>query len=245
MQNKIGAEESDNKGMDSRNQPSTFDWLKLLGLFVLLCFVSFDIFAVRVRNKALERTIDAQKYEMDEMRSSFAKQIQTLNDKVAVRDGNKALERTIGEQKHEMDKMRVSFEKQIKEVKNQIDQQKDQPEANRNPAPAPSASPERKKATVRCSKCDGNGEIEEKKWCEYCGGSGKIKETHKVWKDGGTVYGANGSWWNRRGREKISTIYSDCTHCLPGGFRGGGSKGYRIEKRTCPKCNGKGRVEID
>ena len=187
--------------MGIQNQPSTFDWLKLLGLFVLLCVVAFDIFAVRIRSRELARTVSEQKYEMDALRASC--------------------------------------EKQIQEMKEQINQQRMSPQTN------PVSVEEHKKATVRCSKCDGKGEIEIKKRCEHCGGSGKIKETHKVWKSGGVVYGSDGSWWNRRGREKISTTYSDCTHCLPGAFRGGGSKGYTIEKKVCPMCNGRGRVEAN
>ncbi len=182
MQTKIGAEGSDNKGMESQNQPSTFDWIKLLGVFVLSCVVAFDIFAVRIRSRELARTVSEQKYEMDELRASF--------------------------------------EKQIQELKEQINQQRMSPKTN--PAPV-----------VRCSKCDGKGEIEIKKRCEHCGGSGKIRETHTRWKRGDYI---------RDGHYSTSSTYFDCPYCLPGPFRGGGSKGYTIEKKVCPMCNGRGRV---
>ena len=91
---------------------------------------------------------------------------------------------------------------------------------------------------VRCDRCGGKGEVQRKYTCDYCGGSGRIKETHVLNKNYG--YG----WYGRNG-EKLFTQYNDCPHCLPGAFKGGGSKGYSIVTEICPKCAGKGRVERD
>ena len=95
---------------------------------------------------------------------------------------------------------------------------------------------ERSSKMVRCDRCGGKGEIQRKYTCDYCGGSGRLKETHVLNKNYG--YG-----WYSRNSEKLSTMYHDCPHCLPGAFKGGGSKGYSIVTEICPKCAGKGRVE--
>lgn len=62
--------------MSCQNQPSTLDFLKLIGLLVVIGVVAFDIFSVRSKNKALWKTIETQKTEMDRREKSLAEENQ-------------------------------------------------------------------------------------------------------------------------------------------------------------------------
>ena len=154
-----------------------------------------------------------------------------------------------GKYREELEKLTASFESKIRDLHGNLEtpnavaasprrsQSRVVDETDQTQREAPKArDTERSSNMVRCDRCGGKGEIQRKYTCDHCGGSGRIKETHVLNKNYG--YG-----WYSRNSEKLSTTYNDCPHCLPGAFKGGGSKGYSIVTEICPKCAGKGRVE--
>ena len=261
--------------MSYQQQPSTIDFLKLIGLLVVIGAIAFDIFSVRKKNKMLWSSLETQKAE-------FQSKLKALEDENTSRekgherkmaDSEKRIEdakckskdnqselieeiKTLKEEHRKaMEEQKTSFEKCIQEMKEDFSRQKEQwkeeiisrrvlaqtDKTDSIDMQKRDDSSQKKKKSYRCSKCSGKGEIQVKKRCEHCGGSGKIQETHKRWVDRGNYY-YNGYYG--RGKEKISTVFQDCPHCLPGAMRGSGSKGYTIEKEKCPKCNGKGMIEL-
>ena len=158
----------------------------------------------------------------------------------------------LDEQRKQIEKQRASFEKKMQDMREDFEKQKERLQeelqmkkealaqrenAAKNMEEKASDVNElkRKKKLYRCSKRSGKGEIQVKKRCEHCGGSGKMQETRTRWK-------TDGVWW--RDRQKNSTIFYDCPHCLPGSMKGSGSKGYTFEKEVCPKCHGEGKIEL-
>ena len=149
-------------------------------------------------------------------------------DIFAVRSKNKMLRQSIETQK-------AAYEKRIQDMQADFDSRMEK--YGREPSPSPSLqqSVDDSPKLARCKNCSGKGTIQVKKRCQQCGGSGRIRETHTRWTHGDYI---------RDGHYSTSTTYVDCPSCLPGPFRGGGSKGYTIETETCPKCGGSGKVEL-
>ena len=159
------------------------------------------------------------------------------------------LQEAEGKYREELEKLTASFESKIRDLHGNLETPNAvaaSPRRSRSSivdgtdltqGEAPKArDAERSSNMVRCDRCGGKGEIQRKYTCDYCGGSGRLKETRVLNKNYG--YGLYS-----RNSEKLSTMYNDCPHCLPGAFKGGGSKGYSIVTEICPKCAGKGRVE--
>ena len=258
--------------MSYQQQPSTLDFLKLIGLLVVIGVIAFDIFSVRNKNKMLWSSLETQKKEFESKLKAFEdenaskekdhgrkmedaeKRIEDAKRKAKDNQNELAEELKALKESHrkEMDEQRASFEKRIQEMKEDFGRQKEQwkegiksrsviVQTDSIDMPKDDDSSQKKKKLYKCSKCSGKGEIQVKKRCEHCGGSGKIQETHKRWVDRGID---RGYYYGRGGKEKLSTVIQDCPHCLPGPMRGSGSKGYTIEKETCPKCKGMGKVEM-
>ena len=240
--------------MSYNQQPSALDFLKLIGLLVVIGGVAFDIFAVRSKNKMLWQSIETQKTEFesklktleeantfkekDHERTMKEKDQQIEDTKRRGRDNQKELSEEIATLKeaHQkaMEEQKAAYEKRIQDMRADFNSRMDN--MRRTSSPSPQRSVDTSPKLARCKNCSGKGSIQVKKRCERCGGSGKIKETHTCWKRGDYI---------RRGHESTTTTYVDCPACLPGAFRGGGSKGYTIETETCPKCGGQGKVRID
>ena len=231
--------------------------------------VAFDIFSVRNKNKALWQSLEMQKTETQSKIKSledaatfkekdYKSKLENANNQVenAKRKAKEERDEFFNEirtlkdaHRKELDELRASFEKKMQEMREDLNEQRNRlkeeslsrrvvVQANRQEfqKDVNESQPQKSTKKIKCRKCSGKGELEVKKRCEHCGGSGKIKEVRTRWVGGD---------WYRYGREKNSTIFHDCPHCLPGPMQGGGSKGYTIEKETCPKCDGKGVVESD
>ena len=179
-----------------------------------------------------------------------AKNLEEKNERT-VEAYEQKLQEANSKYREELEKLTASFESKIRDLHANLEtpnsvaasprryQSSVTDETDLTKREAPKArDTERPSNKVRCDRCGGKGEIQRKYTCDHCGGSGRIKETHVLNKNYG--YG-----WYSRNSEKLSTMYHDCPHCLPGAFKGGGSKGYSIVTEICPKCAGKGRVERD
>ena len=245
--------------MSYNQQPSALDFLKLIGLLVAIGVATFDIFAVRSKNKVLRQSIETQKTEF-ESKFKTLEEANTSKEKDHERkmeEMNKQIQDTKrrGKDKQEelaeeiatlkdahqkaMEEQKAAYEKRIQDMQADFDSRVEN--MRRKPSPSPQRSVEQRSVDTspkmaRCRNCSGKGSIQVKKRCERCGGSGKIRETRTRWKRGDYI---------RSGHESTYTTYVDCPSCLPGAFRGGGSKGFTIETETCPKCGGQGKVKID
>ena len=79
--------------------------------------------------------------------------------------------------------------------------------------------------------------IKVKERCATCNGHGRVdKVTGGEWVDERRLGGTYKTSY------RVKKAVADCPDCLPGAFKGGGSKGYTIESKQCPKCNGVGSV---
>lgn len=246
--------------MSYQNQPSTLDFLKLIGLLVVIGVVAFDIFSVRSKNKVLWKTIETQKTEMDRREKSleeernqerYSKLEQQLKDsekrvadaKEKAHERENELSEEIRElqdsHRKELDELKATYEKKIEEMKENFNRQKESIRAELKPQSTVVQTKtqdrqnelQRQKKVQTCNKCSGKGAIKVKKRCKHCNGSGRIKKERY-----------SGS--NLSSRTYTRFIDVDCPHCLPGGLQGSGSKGYTIEKETCPKCDGSGKIEF-
>ena len=235
--------------MSERVKPSTMDWLKVGGLLLAIAIAAIDMVVVRGRNKILWNNFVAQQTESE--KNMKALEIKTgaeiARSKQQVKDAErkaaeakskakdveaefreKAREMQMANQK-KMEEQRTSYEKRIQEMRDDFNKRLNDMRTATRPTPQQSFSRENKQ--IRCSRCSGLGQIQVKERCSTCGGSGRIQRN---------------SYGTRRGPSGISTSTStvqvDCPNCLPGSFKGSGSKGYRIERKTCPNCNGTGTV---
>ena len=238
--------------MSNRIKPSAIDWLKVVGLIAVLVVVAIDIAVVRGRNKTLWNNIVLQKTEME--KQVKAMEIK-LNEEVArtnrqIKESEKRIaeakskvkdaEAELREKEREMqlasqkkiDELKASYETRIREMRDDFSKRlNDMRTASQQRLNALQKQNTQDQNMVRCRRCAGQGSITEKVRCTYCGGSGKIKETTTRWKRYGN-------------HQKVSTTFTDCPHCLPGAMRGSGSKGYTIERKPCPNCNGAGLVNV-
>ncbi len=159
-------------------------------------------------------------------------------DIFSVRNKNKVLRNRLETQKSEMMAKIKTLEDSINSKTSHHEKKlKDLEEQVRNAENRAGKTENQPKKMVRCNKCSGKGEIQIKKRCTHCGGSGRIQESRTRRSH------RHGYYWGEH--EKISTIFMDCPHCMPGAMRGSGSKGYTIETKSCPMCNGRGNVEVD
>ena len=245
--------------MSCQNQPSTLDFLKLIGLLVVIGVVAFDIFSVRSKNKALWKTIETQKTEMDRREKSLAEENQEQYSRLEqqLRDSEKRVtdakekardrENELSEEirglkdshRKELDELKAAYEKKFEKMKEDFNRQKENARAEvkswrtvvQSTTQDSQDDLQRQKKVKTCNKCSGKGVIRVKKRCMHCNGSGRIKQ-EKVFH------------YNLSHSTRIGHVDVDCPSCLPGGLRGSGSKGYTIEKETCPKCNGSGKMEL-
>ena len=245
--------------MGYKQQPSALDFLKVIGLLVVIGVVAFDIFAVRSKNKVLWQSIETQKTEFQLQKMELQSQIKELEEanadrkkdykrkmeevnkqiqdaKCRVKDNQteQAEEITTLKESHQkaMEDQKAAYEKRIQDMQADFNSRMENMRRKPSPSPSPQRSVDTSPKLARCKNCSGKGTIQVKKRCQRCGGSGKIKETH--------IYNRN-----LRGSHGKNTRDVDCPSCLPGPFRGGGSKGFTIETETCPKCGGQGKVRID
>ena len=139
----------------------------------------------------------------------------------------------------ELDELKAAYEKKFEKMKEDFNRQKENARAEvkswrtvvQSTTQDSQDDLQRQKKVKTCNKCSGKGVIRVKKRCMRCNGSGRIKKERR-------------SYSNLRNREHIGHVDVDCPSCLPGGLLGSGSKGYTIEKETCPKCNGSGKMEL-
>ena len=245
--------------MGYKQQPSALDLLKVVGLLVIIGVVAFDIFAVRSKNKMLWQSIETQKTEFQLQKMELQSQIKELKEvnadrekdykrkmeevnrqiqdaKCKVKDNQteQAEEITILKESHQkaMEEQKAAYEKRIQDMQADFNSRMNNMRRNASQLSSSQPNVEISPKMVRCKNCSGKGAIQVKKRCQRCGGSGKIKEQHTYNRNLRRSHGTN-------------TRDVDCPSCLPGSFRGGGSKGYTIETETCPKCGGQGKVKID
>ena len=195
----------------------------------------------RRRLKEAEQKVLAERAEIDKIREE---------KRLMEESYEKKLEESEENYRKETEKLSASFESQIQALAARQDSISSRRQAlqhvSKDPVKDVSISQlmddrrrdDTSKKVVRCDRCLGKGEIQRKMTCDHCGGSGRIKETYVLSKTRNLGYG-----WNYSNGQKLSTVYQDCPHCLPGAFKGGGSKGYTIMTITCPKCDGKGKME--
>ena len=235
--------------MSERVKPSTADWLKVGGLLLAIAIAAIDMVVVRGRNKTLWNNLVAQQIEFEKNMKALEiktgeeiarsnQQVKDAERKAAeARSKAKDAEAEFREEAREMqmtnqkkmEEQRKEYEKRIQEMKDDFTKRLNDMRTAARPTPQHSSSRENKQ--IRCRSCSGIGQIQVKERCGTCGGSGRVQRN---------------SYGSRRGltgtSTSTSTVQVDCPDCLPGKFKGGGSKGYRIERKTCPKCNGRGMV---
>ena len=130
----------------------------------------------------------------------------------------------------EVAELKASYENRIQEMKDDFDKRLNDTRFSARRMPQNYSQDSN---MVRCRGCAGKGFITEKRSCQHCGGSGKIRTTSEGLRKGG---------YNRSTRVSVSTVFADCPYCQPGAMKGGGSKGYTIERQTCPNCDGSGMM---
>ena len=240
--------------MSNRVKPSAMDWMKLIGLLFVIAFVAFDVIAMRGRNKILRESLEKQMIEMDVQLKAAEKKARDEGERAETRI--KEVEKKMSETRRKaveaesefrekaramqadsrkaLEEQKAAYEKRIQEMQEDFNSRiNSMRNKTRNAVQASSAQPISPKME-RCGRCSGRGEIQEKEKCATCGGSGKIGNVSL-----GTRRGLN------RTSTSTSTVYSDCPDCLPGTFRGSGSKGYTIQRKPCPRCNGTGAVPVN
>ena len=256
---------------NDRNQ-IWMDFSKVAALLVLAGLALCDIIVVRRSRDSIKKSADAMVLEL-ENRLKYLENVRAEDEKdfrarLAAADAKcteakaKAekleeknmrtveayelkLQEAEGRYREEVEKLTASFESKMQDLHAKLEGSAPVAASPRRNQPMEAAkAPDKEKParTVRCDKCKGKGEIQRKYTCDHCGGSGRIKETYVLNKNNNYPYSYG---WYGRSSEKLSTVYTDCPHCLPGAFKGGGSKGYSIVTEMCPKCAGKGRVERD
>ena len=235
--------------MSNRIKPSATDWLKLVGLMAVLIAVAADIALVRSKNKTLWNNLVLQKIEMEkqikameiksnEENARADQRIKDAEKRVAEARGKiKNAEAELREKEREMqlasqkkiDELNASYETRIQEMRENFDKRMTdvRVHSQRRLNVEQTAQDHH---MIRCRKCSGMGTITEKVRCQYCNGNGRVEKTAVRNK--------------RRGGTSVSTTLTDCPHCLPGPMRGSGSKGYTIEQKKCPNCNGAGMVTV-
>ena len=239
------------------DKPSVKDWLILGGLLGSIAIVALDIIAVRGRNKTLrvelEKSAVSAQVQVKQAEEKAAEEISRIEQKIksfekkAIEANKKTAEVEV-ECREKMDSLRIAHQNKLKEQKEDYEQRiaKMQEDFNKRlndikVSAAPQTTnvravnnPEKK---VRCNRCQGHGIIKVQERCKTCNGRGRIeKETGREWVDERRLGGAY------KTKLRIKKAVVDCPDCLPGAFKGGGSKGYTIESKQCPKCNGVGSV---
>ena len=239
------------------DKPSVKDWLILGGLLGSIAIVALDIIAVRGRNKTLrvelEKSAVSAQVQVKQAEEKAADEIFRIEQKIksfekkAIEANKKTAEVEV-ECREKMDSLRIANQKKLKELRDDYEQRiaKMQEDLNKcvNNIKASNAlrtanvrvSNDSKKK-VCCNRCRGYGMIKVKERCATCNGHGRVdKVTGEEWVRELRLGGAHKS------KLRIKKAVVDCPDCLPGTFKGGGSKGYTIESKQCPKCNGVGSV---
>ena len=156
-----------------------------------------------------------------------------IDGEKTLKEMNSRMDAASAEHERKMAELNIDHQRELERIKGTKVVRQMSPIATVQNKTSTDSSAENQRPFVRCSRCMGKGEIKRKVTCKYCGGNGKERVTTRRWVDGDHF---------RSGREKVNTTTVDCSHCLPGDFRGRGSKGYVIETLTCPLCEGKGRI---
>lgn len=232
------------------DKPAIKDWLILGGLALTIAIGAFDIIAVRGRNKMLkedfERLTKQSEFQLKNAETKAAAEKAGMEQKI------KDLEGKVAESKRKMNDQAVDYgkktdslilahQKELKEQKESYEQQIQKMIADYNEKMSESIVKQSPTKEVqrerRCNRCSGRGSVKVKEKCATCKGHGKIeKETGREWvcerRLGGT----------HKDSLRIKKSMVDCPDCLPGAFKGGGSKGYTIGSKSCPNCGGDGRV---
>ena len=131
--------------MSYQQQPSTLDFLKLIGLLVVIGVIAFDIFSVRNKNKMLWSSLETQKKEFESKLKAFEdenaskekdhgrkmedaeKRIEDATRKAKDNQDKLTEEIKALREKHQkaMDEQRAAFEKHIQEMKDDFAQEKE------------------------------------------------------------------------------------------------------------------------
>ena len=243
------------------DKPEVKDWLILGGLVLAIAIVAFDIIAVRGRNKMLkddfQRMTKQSEFQLKtlEEKTSIAtagmeQKIKNLEEKVSefkrkineqTADYDNKTDSLISAHQKELKEQKESYEQQIQKMITDFNEKISESRGKQGTAPVTVAKEESSTKKVqrerRCNRCSGHGSIKVKEKCATCKGHGRIE------KDGPERHRCerrlNGHWhseWRK------TVVRVDCPDCLPGAFKGGGSKGYTIESKPCPNCGGDGKV---
>ena len=215
--------------MNAKSQSPVMDSLKLLALIVAIGLLLFDVFYVRRRSRALT---SGYEYQLSEVRSKLedsesrvkelAETSRNQNSAAEFAAVAKAVKDARSAHQKELADLKSAHQKEIADLKSshqaELANLKAQFERRLLDMKKTGGRGRDGGAMVRCGRCSGSGMVQMKVQCSRCGGKGKVKHGLR---------------------------YTDCPSCLPGGMKGGGSKGYNLEKRTCPTCKGKGKVPQD
>ena len=181
-----------------------------------------------------ERKVKDAEKKVQMMEASVHEYEQKLADaEKALKEMNSRMDTVSAEHERKMAELNIDHQKELERIKRMTAVCQMPPTATAQNNTSAGSSTESQRRLVRCGRCMGRGEIKRKVTCKYCGGNGKERITTTRWVGGDSF---------RNGREKLVTTNMDCSHCLPGDFRGRGSKGYTLETLTCPLCEGKGRI---
>ena len=234
--------------MSERVKPAAVDWLKLAGLLLAIVVVGLDITVMRGKNIKLLNSIETLRIEADtkvkaaELKAKeeverSVQQVKAADKRILeARKKSQAAEaearekvRTMQmEQQAKIAELKESYEKRIREMRDEFNDRLNRSRSVQKSTPRQvNDTPN----TVRCNKCGGGGMVTVKERCATCNGRGKIQQESRGTRRG--PYSTSTS---------ISMVTVDCPDCLPGSFKGGGSKGYTIERKPCPKCNGTGEL---